>query len=148
VRLGWVDVDWAADPQRFDGFDFGEPWRRPGPEARTAPVTVGGAGLRVCVTKLDFVTRRAGIPWLGFVVYATHRRVKSRKVVEAARRITERYDDWGAGRISFAEFDASVQGWVNHVRYADTWGLRRHVLSRFVWGADGPIEVLAPRDCG
>jgi hypothetical protein len=30
--------------------------------------------------------------------------------------------------ITFAEFDASVKGWVNHVRYADTWGLRRHVF--------------------
>jgi hypothetical protein len=91
---------------------------------------------------------QAGIPWLGFVVYPTHRRVKGRKVVEATRRLVERYDDWGAGRISFAEFDASVQGWVNHVRYADTWGLRGHVLSRFVWGADGPRELLPPRGCG
>ena len=32
-------------------------------------------------------------------------------------------------RISFAEFDASVQGWANHVRYADGGGLRRHVLA-------------------
>ena len=30
----------------------------------------------------------------------------------------------------FAEFDAGVRGWVNHVRYADTWGLRRHVLGQ------------------
>jgi hypothetical protein len=90
----------------------------------------------------------SGVPWLGFVVYPTHRRVKGRKVVEATRRLVERYDDWGAGRISFAEFDASVQGWVNHVRYADTWGLRGHVLSRFVWGADGPIEVSEPPACG
>jgi len=34
---------------------------------------------------------------------------------------------------SFGEFDASVQGWINHVRYADSWGLREHVLRRFVW---------------
>lgn len=25
VRLGWVSADWAADPQRFEGADFGEP---------------------------------------------------------------------------------------------------------------------------
>ena len=25
--------------------------------------------------------------------------------------------------------DTSVQGWINHVRYADTWGLRQHVLN-------------------
>jgi hypothetical protein len=25
-----------------------------------------------------------------------------------------------AGTLGFAEFDASVRGWINHVRYADT----------------------------
>jgi hypothetical protein len=75
---------------------------------------------------------QAGIPWLGFVVFPTHRRVKARKVVEASRRLGDRYAAWQAGEISFAEFDASVQGWINHVRYADSWGLRTHVLDSFV----------------
>ena len=30
--------------------------------------------------------------------------------------------------MSLTEFDASVQGWINHVRYANTWGLRQRVL--------------------
>lgn len=75
----------------------------------------------------------AGIPWLGFLVYPTHRRLKSRKAVAATRRLTDQFDAWRCGRISFAEFDASVQGWINHVRYADTWGLREHLLGRLVW---------------
>jgi len=79
-----------------------------------------------------------GIPWLGFVIFPTHRRVKGRKAVEATRRLTERFDAWRRGETSFAEFDASVQGWINHLRYADTWGLRNHVLGRFLWGPDGP----------
>ena len=33
-------------------------------------------------------------------------------------------------RIPFAELDASVQGWINHVRYGDTWGLRTALLAR------------------
>lgn len=74
-----------------------------------------------------------GIPWLGFVVYPEYRRVKARKVVEANRRLGERFDAWRSGEISFGEFDASVQGWINHVRYADSWGLRRHVLDSFRW---------------
>ena len=37
-----------------------------------------------------------------------------------------------AGEISFAEFDAAVQGWVNHVRQAYSLGLRAHVLAPFV----------------
>lgn len=61
------------------------------------------------------------------------RRVKSRKVVEATRRLGERFDAWREGRISFGEFHASLQGWIAHVRHADSWGLRGHVLERFVW---------------
>jgi hypothetical protein len=91
--------------------------------------------LRLTVHELSAQVQPAmsGIPWLGFVVFPDHRRLKARKSVEATRRLTERFDDWQAGRSSFGEFDASVQGWVNHVRYADTWGLRRHVLDRFAW---------------
>jgi hypothetical protein len=76
---------------------------------------------------------RCGIPWLGFVVYPDHKRIKARKVVHGTRRLVERFDAWQRGEISFAEFDASVKGWVNHVRYADSWGLRRKVLGRFRW---------------
>jgi RNA-directed DNA polymerase len=71
-----------------------------------------------------------GIPWLGFVVFPSHRRVKARKVRDAANRLSGRVDDYLAGHITFAELDASVKGWVNHIRYADTWGLRRHVFAR------------------
>jgi hypothetical protein len=39
-------------------------------------------------------------------------------------------DLYQAGKITFAELDASVQGWINHVRYADTWGLRGHIFDR------------------
>jgi hypothetical protein len=69
-----------------------------------------------------------GIPWLGFVVYPTHRKLKARNVVHFTRRLEDNLDAFSLGAISFAELDASVQGWVNHVRYADTWGLRRHVF--------------------
>jgi RNA-directed DNA polymerase len=72
----------------------------------------------------------AGIPWLGFVVYPTHRRVKARKVHVATRRLRTRLDAYHAGRITFGELDATVQGWVNHIRYADTWGLRRHLFAQ------------------
>jgi RNA-directed DNA polymerase len=78
-----------------------------------------------------------GVPWLGFIVFPSHRLLKGRKVVEASRRLGQRFDAWRAGAISFAEFDASVQGWINHVRYADSWGLREHVLDRLAWPAPG-----------
>ena len=70
-----------------------------------------------------------GIPWLGFLVYPDHRRVKARNVHNFRHRLRERWQEYCAGEISFAEFDASVQGWINHVHYADTWGLRLRVLA-------------------
>ncbi len=89
--------------------------------------------LRFHETSTQVSPTRQGTPWLGFVIYPQHRRVKRRKVVEANRRLTSRFDRWQRGEISFAEFDASVQGWINHVRFADSWGLRRHLLQEFVW---------------
>ena len=51
-------------------------------------------------------------------------------MVKFSRRLRDCWDDYCAGEISFAEFDSSVQGWINHVRYADMWGLREHVLGQ------------------
>ena len=59
-----------------------------------------------------------GIPWLGFVVYPDRRRVKGRNVVNYRRRLAGRVEAYCEGEISFAELDASIQGWINHVRYA------------------------------
>ncbi len=69
-----------------------------------------------------------GIPWLGFLVYPGYRRVKARNVQHFRQRLHTGWKAYCAGEISFATFDASVQGWINHVRYAETWGLRQQVL--------------------
>ena len=74
----------------------------------------------------------SGIPWLGLVVFPDYRRVKGRKVRNARRALAERLAAYHAGRISFAALDASIRGWINHVRYADSWGLRESVLSDVV----------------
>jgi hypothetical protein len=86
----------------------------------------------------------AGIPWLGFLVWPDHRRVKARNVRNATRRLGALYDRYHRGRITFAELDASVQGWINHVRYADTWGLRRHILWDRRLSVDEDCGTFAP----
>lgn len=71
-----------------------------------------------------------GIPWLGFVIYPTHRKLKRRNVVQFQRRLEHNISLYRQASISFAELDATVQGWINHVRYGDTWGLREHIFSK------------------
>jgi hypothetical protein len=70
-----------------------------------------------------------GIPFLGFRVFPTHRRVKRRKVVHFRRKFKKMLHEFELGQLSREKLEASVQGWINHVRYGDTWGLRKSILS-------------------
>ena len=72
-----------------------------------------------------------GILWRGFATFTDYRKVKARKVNRATRRLGQRYEAYCTSQTSFAQRDASVQGWINHVRFAYSWGLRRHLLARF-----------------
>lgn len=72
-----------------------------------------------------------GIPWLGFVVYPTHRKLKRRNGIQFRRRLAHHISLYRQDAITFAELDASVQGWINHVRYGDTWGLRGRMFREY-----------------
>ena len=71
-----------------------------------------------------------GFPFLGFVVYPTHRRLKRRKVVAYRRRLRRLVAGWIAGERTQEAMVASLLGWINHARYGDTWGLRGSVVTQ------------------
>jgi retron-type reverse transcriptase len=73
-----------------------------------------------------------GIPFLGFVVYPSHRRLKRRKVVHFRRRLQEKLRVYGAGDCAMGDVGVTIRGWLNHARYGDTWGLRRAILREVV----------------
>jgi hypothetical protein len=70
-----------------------------------------------------------GFPFLGFVLYPTHRRLKGRKVVAYRRRLRHRLWAHNRGAVPRESIVASLQGWLNHARYGDTWGLRKQLLA-------------------
>lgn len=67
-----------------------------------------------------------GIPFLGFQVFPDHRRLKPRKGYAFRRKLSH----W-VKYASREKINASVLGWINHVRYGDTFGLRRALLDEF-----------------
>jgi hypothetical protein len=71
-----------------------------------------------------------GLPFLGFTVFPTHCRLKAQKAVSYRRKFTGQLIDLAAGHLTLQQLHASVRGWVNHVRYGDTWGLRRALISQ------------------
>ncbi len=93
------------------------------------------AGLRLTIHKRQAHPQPTseGIPFLGFVVYPTHRRLKRRNVVNYRRRLKRTLDVYRAHEISRDRVVASLLGWINHVRYGDTWGLRRDVVRGVVF---------------
>ncbi len=70
-----------------------------------------------------------GIPFLGFLVFPTHRRLRRCKGIRYRRRLKRLLASYQSGEVELDQVHASVQGWLNHVRYGDTWGLRRAMLS-------------------
>ena len=100
------------------------------------------AALRLTLheNRLQVFPVATGIPFLGFRVYPTHRLVKRRKVVHIRRRLRALSAGYHAGRIPLERVTASVQGWINHVRYGNTWGLRRSVLRDVVLIPPGELQ--------
>jgi hypothetical protein len=69
-----------------------------------------------------------GVRFLGFVVYPTHRLLLRRKGIHYRRRLHRLLQAYRWRQTGRDRLEASIRGWINHVRYADTWGLRRSVL--------------------
>lgn len=69
-----------------------------------------------------------GFPFLGFTLSPGRRRLKSRKGLHFRRKLKADLAAWRTGVTSGTEVVASVQGWLNHVRYGDTLGLQRELL--------------------
>ncbi len=70
-----------------------------------------------------------GISFLGFRIFPNGRRLKRRKGIQFQQKFKRLVRDYADGRIPFDQLTASVQGWVNHSRYANTVGLRKAVLT-------------------
>jgi retron-type reverse transcriptase len=74
-----------------------------------------------------------GIPFLGFVVYPDYRRVKGRKVVVYRRRLKQLWQAYREGTGEPSKVVASLQGWLAHIRYGDTWALAERMLQPIVF---------------
>jgi len=100
------------------------------------------AGLRLTLHEESAQVRPTseGVRFLGFVVYPTHRLLLRRKGVHFQRRLRALLVAYRRGKIRRERVDAAVRGWINHVRYGDTWGLRRTVLKTVRLGADQHVQ--------
>jgi RNA-directed DNA polymerase len=69
-----------------------------------------------------------GIPFLGFRVYPTHRRLKRANGVAFARRLRRHCEAVARGELPYADLHRRVQGWIAHAAHGDTYRLRKSLL--------------------
>lgn len=74
-----------------------------------------------------------GIPFLGFRVFPTHRRLQRSGVKRSRQKLRALQRLYRAGRFSGEKVNASVQAWLGHVRHGDTWGLRRALFGQYTF---------------
>jgi retron-type reverse transcriptase len=80
---------------------------------------------------------KCGIPFLGFIVFPDHRRLKRANGIVFQRKFKRQVQAYAEGRLSLKRLKASLQGWIAHAAHGDTYRLRASVLSK--------IPVSPPR---
>lgn len=73
-----------------------------------------------------------GIPFLGFRIHPTHRRLKKKRGIAFQRRFRHLYQQWRLRQIERKRLDDSARSWSAHAAWGDTYGLRKSVLGRFL----------------
>ena len=88
------------------------------------------AGLRLSLHEAKAQVRPVteGVRFLGFVLYPSHRLLLRRKGIVFRKRLRSQLADYRRKKLARSRVQGSVVSWINHVRYADTWGLRTAIL--------------------
>ncbi len=72
-----------------------------------------------------------GIPFLGFRIYPTHRRLKRRCGIAFQQRFRHLYRGWVNGEIPRRRLDDSARSWAAHASWGDTYRLREKLLGAY-----------------
>lgn len=69
-----------------------------------------------------------GISFLGFRLFPTHRRLLSRKGLHYRHKLATLMTAYHFHKVDRQTITHSIQSWINHVRYGNTWRLRQSIL--------------------
>jgi len=126
------------DDMAFFGDSKDELWK----VCREIEAAVYGLRLRLKPNATMLYPVERGVDFLGYKVYPDHRRLKYENVVKCRRRLRRLAALYGRHKMDFASVQNSIQSWLGHAGYADTWGLRRNLFSRLRLKRDGAKTAI------
>lgn len=93
---------------------------------------LAGHRLRLHPRKCVVLPVRLGVPFLGWRIYADHRRLRRSSGVRFQRRLRALAEAYSRRKIGFEAIRASLHSWLGHLRHGDTRGLQRALLRQTV----------------
>ena len=89
--------------------------------------------LRIHPVKSQITHATYGENFLGFRIFPNKIRVKSDNLRRARRRMKDLQDDYKNGLKGMDEIGQSIQSWVSHLNYGDTYRLRKDIFRKLVF---------------
>ncbi|WP_392530117.1 reverse transcriptase domain-containing protein [Nostoc sp. C117] len=89
--------------------------------------------LKLHPVKSQLFETRIGASFLGFRVLPETIRVRSENLRRGQRRLKQLQRDYGQAKIEFKDVHNSIQSWVAHIAYGDTWRLRHKIFASLVF---------------
>jgi len=86
--------------------------------------------LRMHPKKFQLFLNNQGIDFLGYLVFPTHIRLRKPNALRFRRKLKKMANRYRYGKIELSEINASVQSWLGHACFADTYNLRRSIFSQ------------------
>jgi retron-type reverse transcriptase len=90
---------------------------------------LAGLRLRLHPRKNVFFPVARGIPFLGYRVLPTHRLLQKANVKRFRRRLARMQREVAEGRLELPKIRLRIASWIGHAKQADTYLLRRRLLS-------------------
>jgi hypothetical protein len=93
------------------------------------------AGLRLTLhpRKCHVMPTARGVPFLGFRLFPTHRRLLGDGLRRSRRRLRRQRRALAQGELTPEQFHRSLASWIGHVGHGDTYYLRRLLLTSVTW---------------
>ena len=73
-----------------------------------------------------------GIDFLGYRIWPTHRLVRKSSIKRMKRKLKVFQRKYREGRIDLDKINATIQSWIGHVSYANSYNLRRKLFRAFI----------------
>ena len=100
--------------------------------------------LKLHPKKCEVFATKNGVPFLGFHIYSSHRRVLKANVRDFEERLKILRKQYYQGNMTFAEITEKVHGWIAHASHADSWHLRSALFNKHTFTRGWIEQRLQP----